>query len=78
MAPDSTGRIAAILNAAWMVRHYARGARQRQSVIASRRAEAIRELGLIVRSAFIESEDFEALLGAVVDGLRPRDETPPF
>lgn len=78
MAPDSTGRVAAILNAAWMVRHYARGARQSQSKIAELRAQAIRELGLIVRDALNQSEDFEVLLAAVVDGLRPRDESPPF
>ena len=77
MVPDSTGLVAAILNASWMVRHYARGARHRQSPIAKKRAAAIRELGLVVRDAFNKSEDFEPLLAAVVDGLRPKDE-PPF
>lgn len=78
MAPDSTGKVAAILNAAWMVRHYARGATQRNSKLAELRARAIRELGLVVRDALNQSEDYEALLAALVDGLRPRDEAPPF
>ncbi len=77
MVPDTTGLVAAILNAAWMVRHYARGARQKTSHSAKHRDEAIKKLGLIVREAFAQSSDFEALLTAVVDGLRPRDE-PPF
>jgi hypothetical protein len=29
-----------------------------------------------VREAFNRSEDFEALLAAICDGLRPRDEQP--
>lgn len=78
MAPDTGICVAAILNAAWMVRHYARGGRLRNSPMAQKRADAIRQLGLQVREAFNSSEDFEALLGAVVDGLRPRDDQPPF
>lgn len=69
--------IAAILNAAWMVRHYARGARVSQaSPMRAQRARAIHELGLVVRRAFAGSDDFEPLLGAVVDGLRPQDQQP--
>jgi hypothetical protein len=68
--------VAAILNAAWMVRHYARGARIRCGHTAMR-SDAIRQLGIIVREAFSQSDDFEALLAAVVDGLRPKEE-PPF
>lgn len=69
--------VASILNAAWMVRHYARGGRL--TIQREERAEAIRDLGLIVRKAFIaaNSSDFEPLLAAVVDGLRPKDD-PPF
>lgn len=74
---DPAALVAGILNAAYMVRHYARGARQRSSPAAAKRADAIRALGVIVRDAFNSSEEFEVLLGAVVDGLRPRDE-PPF
>lgn len=79
MAPDTGQRVAAILNAAWLVRHYARGGRVRStSPMAVKRSAAIRELGLQVREHFNSSEDFESLLAAVVDGLRPRDDQPPF
>lgn len=72
--PDSPEHVAAILNAAWLVRHYARGGRTQIQQL--ERAQAIQFLGLAVREAFNNSDDFEALLGAVVDGLRPRDERP--
>ena len=75
MAPDTAELVAVILNSAWMVRHYARGGRS--SIQRAERKQAILYLGLAVRHAFSQSEDFEALLAAVVDGLRPR-ETPPF
>jgi hypothetical protein len=58
-----------------MVRHYRRGARS--SIQREQRDAAIRALGLAVREAFNACEEFEELLAAVVDGLRPRDE-PPF
>lgn len=67
MVPDTGAQVAAILNAAWMVRHYARGGRVSKAS----------QLGLIVRNAFSSSDDFEPLLAAVVDGLRPH-ENPPF
>ena len=73
MAPDVTELVAAILNGGWMVRNYAL---QRTAHNRLRRAQAIKKLGLVVRHAFNTSEDFEALLGAVVDGLRPRDNQP--
>lgn len=72
--PDSPAQVAAILNAAWLVRHYARGGRS--AIHRADRQAAIRELGLAVRQAFNQSEDFEALLAAVVDGLRPKDDQP--
>ncbi len=72
----AAAHVAAILNAAWMVRHYARGARS--SIHAAERAAAIRALGLTVRRAFTESDHFEPLLAAVADGLRPREASPPF
>lgn len=68
-------QVAAILNAAWMVRHYARGGRT--AIQRSERSQAIRHLGVVLRDALNDSDDFEPLLAAVVDGLRPRDE-PPF
>ncbi len=67
--------VAAILNSAWMVRHYARGGRL--AIQRTQRAQAIQRLGLTVREAFSTSDDFEPLLAAIVDGLRPRDD-PPF
>ena len=73
MAPDTATLVAAILNEAWMVRHYALRRTPSQRI---RRAQAVLKLGLIVREAFDSSDDFEALLGAVLDGLRPRDERP--
>lgn len=72
---DTTVLVASILNAGWMVRHYARGGRtstQRQE-----RLQAIQILGLTIRDAFNSSDDFEPLLVAIADGLRPRDD-PPF
>jgi len=75
MAPDAAAHVAAILNAAYMVRHYARGARSQLQ--RAERAQAVQLMGLAVRAAFNASEDFETLLAAVVDGLRPRD-APPF
>ena len=72
--PDSPSLVAGILNAAWMVRHYARGGRS--ALQRAQRAQAIQLLGVTVRDAFNKSNDFEALLGAVVDGLRPKDEKP--
>ena len=65
----------AILNAAWLVRHYVRGGRLESQ--RDQRDLAIKNLGLIVRDAFNTSEEFESLLAAIVDGLRPRND-PPF
>lgn len=73
MAPDTATLIAEILNQAWMVRHYALQRNHSQRLL---RAQAIQKLGLIVRDAFSKSDDFEPLLGAVVDGLRPRNNQP--
>lgn len=71
--PDAARHAAAIRNACWMVRHYARPlARVREQ-----RAQAIWRLGLTVREAFNSTEEFEPLLCALVEGLRPHD-PPPF
>lgn len=75
MSTRDTGVLVAdILNAAWMVRHYQRGGRS--AIGQLKREQAILKLGLTVREAFEQSEDFEALLAAVVEGLRPRDAQP--
>lgn len=74
MAPDTASHVAAILNAAWMVRHYSRGGRT--SIGKAQRSQAIQMLGLTVREAFSNSDDFEPLLAAVADGLRPHDYQP--
>lgn len=77
MESNETGAlVAAILNDAWMVRHYRRGGRV--GVGKLQRAQAIQKLGVTVRNAFNASTDYETLLAALVDGLRPRDEPPPF
>lgn len=73
-ASRTESHVSAILNAAWMVRHYARGGRS--TILKLERDGAILALGLIVRDAFSSSDDFEPLLGAVVDGLRPKEDTP--
>ena len=73
MAPDTAALVAAILNDGYMVRHYFL---QRTPHARLRRAQAIQKMGLTVRDAFSHSDDFEPLLGAVVDALRPRDERP--
>ena len=76
MAPDSTPAwCAAIRNDGWMVRHYVRGGRS--EIQRAERRQAIKRMGLTVRKAFNQSNDFEALLAAVVDGLRPKND-PPF
>ena len=76
---DPAGLVAHILNDAWMVRHYARGGRLAdKSPMRVKRAEAIERLGITVRDAFQMCQDYEALLGAVVDGLRPKDDGPAF
>ena len=67
-------RLAAILNAAWMVRHYARGGRTATQRLL--RTQAIQLLGATLRDALNASQDHEPILTALVDGLRPHD--PPF
>lgn len=67
--------VAAILNAAWWVRHHARGGRLKSMEL--QRTQAISLLGLTVRSAFNESDNFEPLLIALVDGLSKGND-PPF
>ena len=65
--------ISAIHNAAFLVRHYAS---QRGSSGRLRRAQAVLQLGLAVREAFNQSDDFETILAALLDDLRPLDRRP--
>lgn len=74
-APGTAELVAQLLNAAYMVRHYVRGGRS--SIGKAHRAQAIQQMGLAVREAFSQSDDFEPLLAAVANGLSPRDD-PPF
>lgn len=78
MAPhaETATLVAAIFNAAYMVRHYARGGRLRNSRFKILRDQAILKMGLTVRDAFNRSDDFEALLAAVLNALSPKDEQP--
>ena len=68
MAPEAERLASEIRNDGYMVRHYARNRLLR--------AQAILKLGLTVRHAFSESSDFETLLAAVADAVRPRDDRP--
>jgi hypothetical protein len=72
---SSKAHVSAILNASRIVREYPRGGRT--PIGRLRRQQAILKLGLTVREAFNCSDEFETLLAAVIDGLRPSDE-PPF
>jgi len=78
VGPDSIELlVSAIYNAGWLVRHYARGGRLRASCLSEQRAQAIRDLGLVIRRAFNSSDNFEALLTALFDALNKSDD-PPF
>lgn len=66
MATSSEKLEAEIRNSAWFVRYYWRNR--------LRREQAIIRLGLAVRNAFASSEEYELLLKAIVDGLRPKDD----
>lgn len=76
MDSECSELVAQILNCAWMVRHYSRGGRC--GIGAVQRQQAILYLGNAVRHAFTVSDDFEALLEAVVEGLRPKDRPSSF
>ena len=75
MAPETADLIAAILNDGYMVRSYWRGGRVSGRSKELRR-QAILKLGLTIRAAFNISDDFEALIAAVADAVRPRDDQP--
>lgn len=73
---DTDALVAAILNDWYMVRHYVRAGRH--SVPNALRAQAILKLGLTIRHAFNSSDDFEALIAAILAGGRPQEYEPPF
>lgn len=68
--------VSAIYNACWWVRNYERGARV--TALSLYRKQAILKLGLTCREIFNHTDDFEPVLAALVDGLRPRDPPSPF
>lgn len=68
MGPDPADLVSSIYNACWWLRN-SRGKRNAQ------RQQAILAVGLAVRSAFQQTEDFEPLLAALLDGLSPRDDS---
>lgn len=74
MGADQGDLFSEIRHAGWMVRYYARGGRT--GVGKLKREQAIQRLGLAVRHAFSVSDDYESLLAAVADALRPKDEAP--
>lgn len=68
MGDDTNSLRAEIRNSAWQVRNYKRNK--------LRRAQALLRLGLAIRRAFNESDDFESLIIEFFDGLNPRDDKP--
>jgi hypothetical protein len=74
MGPDTGALLTQIRNDCWPVRYYSHA---RTQAMRLRREQAIKRLGLTVRYAFSASDDFEALLITLVDGLNTK-ETKPF
>lgn len=66
--------LAAINNDCYLVRHYHS---QRTSIERLRRHQAIQKLGETLKFAFSQTDQYEALIAALLDGLRPEDR-PPF
>jgi hypothetical protein len=56
-----------------MVRNYSLERNESQRL---RRAQAILKLGLTIREAFASTDDFEPLMAAFLDALRPRESKP--
>lgn len=78
MAPD-TGELHALLNHdTYLIRHYERGGRSQIGRL--RREQAIMKLWLtlehVIKVCPKNPKDIEAMLGTLVDGLRPRNEQP--
>lgn len=66
-------RMAEIRHLSWMIRHCGQQRNESQRL---RRTQAIQKLGLELREAFSETEDFEPLLAAILHGLNPKDPSP--
>jgi len=69
MNPDPANLISEILNTAYMVRYYKRGSRT--TIGRLQRDQAVLKLALIAREALNTSDQFEPILEAIVEGLRP-------
>lgn len=76
MKRDAAEDVSAIYNACWWVRRYQRGTRIESTSVYRR--QAIQKLGLTCHEIFSRTHDFEPILAALVDGLRPQDPPPPF
>ena len=78
MGPDTGDLLALINNDTWMIRHYERGGRTQVGRL--KREQAILKLWLTLGHAFDvcpkAPKDIEAVLGTLLDGLRPRNERP--
>lgn len=79
MRTDQQARLVGeILNAGYMVRHYSRGARMREtSPLAAQRRAAIAQFCGVARDALATTStggDCEVILKAIVDALVPNDE----
>lgn len=71
MVRDVGELVSRIYNDCYMVRHYARGGRS--EIAKLRRHQAIQKLGETLRFAFNSTEEYETLIAAMLDGLRPLD-----
>ena len=72
--PELGELLSQLNNDCYMVRHY-HG--QRTAARRLRRHQAIQKLVATLMFTFEHTDDYEAVIGAVLDGLRPRDR-PPF
>lgn len=77
MGPDTAELLGRIANACWWVRYHTRNARRKWQTD-KQRLEAIAQLALILAHGLAVTTDYEAILAALVEGLRPRDVDPPF
>ena len=65
--------VSLILNDLWLIRHY-HG--KRTPAARMRRKQAIAKLGLDLREALNHTNDFEAILRAMYEGIYPKDDAP--
>lgn len=75
MEPELRDLLDQIRNEGWMVRHYySRGART--SIGRLHRQQALIKFGLTCRYALNHSNEFEAILSAIVEALSPKNHEP--